>query len=75
VKKGALGFVEEGRRYLYHPLVSRQEGLLAQGRSILRRAKGSALPPLLAHFLREADLSSEQIAELRRVLDEREARS
>lgn len=73
VEKGALAFEEEGRRYLYSPRVSREEGLVEEGRSLLRRARGESLSPLLAHFLREADLSAEQVAELRRLLDEREA--
>jgi BlaI family penicillinase repressor len=47
VRKGALGFDLDGKRYLYRPLVKREA------------------------CVRESDLSAEEIAELRRLLEEK----
>lgn len=72
VKKGVLGFEEEGRRYRYHALLSRAACVREEGRSFARRVFGGRTSPLLAHFVREGELSAEEIAELRRLLDEQE---
>lgn len=71
VKKGALGYREEGRRYLYMPLVCEEACIREERRSFLRRVYGGALQPMLAQFLEEEDLTPEEVAELRRILDEK----
>jgi BlaI family penicillinase repressor len=40
VKKGALGYEEEGKRYLYKPKVARDECVRVQSRSFLSRVLG-----------------------------------
>ncbi len=70
-KKKALGFKKRGRAYHYYPLVGESECVMAESRSFLRRVYGGALVPMLANFLKEEELSSEEIAEVRRILDER----
>lgn len=72
VKKGALGFRETGPRYLYHPLLSRDECVRAESRDFLDRVHGGEVSPLLRHFLAESDLSAEEIADLKRLLDQRD---
>ena len=72
VKKGALGFEAEGKRYRYHPLVERDACLRAEGHSLLERTAGGAASPVLTLFLERADLSPAEIDELRRLLDEKE---
>jgi BlaI family penicillinase repressor len=71
VKKGALAFKEEGRVYLYNPLVTEEECIKAESKSFLTRVFGGALKPMLVTFLREEKLSAEDIAELKRLLEER----
>lgn len=73
VKKGALGFAAEGKRYLYSPRVSRDASLRAESRSFLARLAGASASPLLATFVREAKLDRREIAELKRILAEKEA--
>lgn len=73
VKKRALAFEVVGQRYLYRPLVSRDACVRAESRSFLRRVAGGSASPLLAHFVREATLTPDEIAELRRLLEEKEA--
>jgi BlaI family penicillinase repressor len=69
VRKGALGFEVEGRRYLYRPKVSRERCVREESRSFVERVLGGKSSPLLAHMVREAELTADEIAELRRVLD------
>ena len=69
VKKGVLGFELDGQRYLYSPEVERERYLRAETESFLER-HGGAASPLLAHFVRAGHLSEEDLADLRRLLDE-----
>ena len=69
VKKGALRFKAEGKRYLYAPAVTRDACVRTEGRSFLDRVFGGAAGPLIAHFVEDAKLSKAEIAELRRLLD------
>ncbi len=69
VKKGALATSPDGRRYLYRPLVSREQCVRAESRSFVDRVLGGRSSPLLVRMVREANLSADDIAELRRVLD------
>ena len=69
VKKGVLGFEKKGRAHHYYPLVEQTERVKAENRSFLRRVYGGALKPMLVDFLEEAELSKEDIEELRRILD------
>jgi len=71
VSKRALGFTREGRAYQYQPLVSEAECVKANSRSFLERVYGGALVPMLAHFIEDSRLSQEEIAELKRILDEK----
>ncbi len=72
VQKKALGVNKEGREHKYSSLVEEAECVRAESRSFLKRVYGGALTPMLVHLLEEQALSSEEIAELKRVLDERE---
>ena len=70
VKKGALGFETDGKRYLYHPRFERAAYARAESREFIER-HGGAVSPLLATFVREGALSEEELRELRRLLDEK----
>jgi BlaI family transcriptional regulator, penicillinase repressor len=69
VAKKALGFRKEGRAYLYYPLVNEADCVKADSRSFAERVYGGALAPVLANLIEESDLSKDEIAELRRILD------
>lgn len=71
VKKGALGFREEGRVYIYSPLVTEEECIQAESKSFLARVFGGALKPMLVTFLQEEKLSQDDIEELKQLLEER----
>jgi BlaI family transcriptional regulator, penicillinase repressor len=70
VRKEALGFDLDGKRYLYRPLVSMDDCVREASRSFLERTFGGAVRPALLHFVRESDLSPEEIAELERLLED-----
>jgi len=69
VKKGALAFEVRGKHYVYRPKVTRDACVRSASRSFLARVFDGAAAPALAHFLRHARLSDQEIAELRRILD------
>ncbi len=72
VKKGALGFEADGKRYLYEPKVARETCVRAQSRSFLSRVFGGATGAALLHFVEEHDLSPEEVEQLKRVLARKE---
>jgi len=71
VRKGALKFKAEGKRYLYFPAVSRDACVRSETRSLVDRLFGGATATMLAHFVEDARLSQEEIERLRRLLDEK----
>ncbi len=70
-KKGAVKFEKEGRLYKYHPSVSKNECVRMERRSFVRRVYGGINKPMLVSFLEDADLSVEDISELKRILDQK----
>ncbi|MEO3945309.1 BlaI/MecI/CopY family transcriptional regulator [Gorillibacterium sp. CAU 1737] len=70
-EKRAIGYSQEGRSYAYFPLVREEDCVKSETHSFLKRIYGGTLQPMLVHFLREEKLSQEEIAELRKILDER----
>jgi BlaI family penicillinase repressor len=72
VKKRALGFRKEGRAYLYEPLVPEADCVTAESKSFLDRVFGGSLKPMLAHFVANRRLSPGEIAELKKMLDQKE---
>src|SRR5690348_3320885 len=72
IRKGAVRAEREGRRYLYSPLLTREQWQAAESRSLLDRVFGGRIAPLLVHFSRNEKLSAKDIAELRKLVDQLE---
>jgi BlaI family transcriptional regulator, penicillinase repressor len=70
LNKGAIEAVKEGRRYLYSPLLRREDWVLDESEGLLSRLFGGRVAPLVAHFNQHQRLSETDIAELRRLLEE-----
>ena len=68
VKKGAVGYENEGRSYLYYPLIEEQVLVKAESKSFLKRVFRGALKPMIATMVESEDLSDEEIEELKRLL-------
>lgn len=75
VAKQVLAYDLQGNRYVYRARARRSDCVRAASRSFLKRVFSGESAPLLAHFLRSAKLSPDEIAELRTILDEQEAKS
>lgn len=69
VKKKALGYHQEGRAYVYRPLVKQEDCISAESESFLDRVFGGSLQPMLAHFVEEGKLSRKEIEELKALLE------
>lgn len=68
--KGAIKAEREGRRYLYTPILDRETWLGQQSTGLVDRLFGGQVAPLVAHFSEQRALTREDIAELRRLIEE-----
>jgi BlaI family penicillinase repressor len=71
VKKGAVGHENEGRGYLYYPLIEETVLVKAESRSFLKRVFRGAIKPMIATMVESEDLSEEEIEELKRLLEKK----
>jgi len=69
VRKGVLRFRAEGNRYLYRPAIPRDRYVQQETRSFAERVFGGASSPMLLHFVEHAELTGEEIKELKAILD------
>lgn len=72
VRKGALDYEKQGREYHFTPLVDAQEYAHAASRSFLSRFFDGEVAPFLACFLERERLAPEEIAELKRILNQKQ---
>lgn len=71
VKKGALTAKENSSGVrIFLPRVSREACIEAESESFMERLFGGAAKPLLVHFAKNSNLSSRDVEELKRLLDE-----
>ncbi|RPE74808.1 BlaI/MecI/CopY family transcriptional regulator [Vulcaniibacterium tengchongense] len=70
LKKGAIAARKAGRRYLYSPVLRREDWVLDESQGLLQRLFDGRVAPLVAHFSRHRKLGRKDIAELRRLLEE-----
>ena len=69
VAKGALEYDQIGNSYLYRAAVAREQMTRQEMRGLFSRVMGAALSPVLLHFIEEAELSDDDLAELQQLLD------
>jgi BlaI family penicillinase repressor len=69
VKKGAVRAEVQDKRYLYRPAITRQAATRKEARSFLARVFDGALLPAVVTFLKESDLSPNELRELRQILE------
>lgn len=70
VGKGALSFTKIGREHLYEPCFAESECVLDASRTFVDRIFGGRLAPLLACFVENGEVSAQDIAQLRKILEE-----
>ena len=71
VEKGALHYEVEGHRYLYRPAVTRQRCVRRESRSFLEKVFAGDVGSLLVHFVKEAEMTPQEVQQLKRLLDEK----
>jgi BlaI family penicillinase repressor len=75
VKKNALVFDRNGKRYLYRAVVRRADCVRWASRSFLDRVFGGAAAPALMHLVKASKLTDDELTQLRRLLDDKEGKS
>jgi len=74
-RKGVVRYREEGNRYVYSAAIPRQRYIREESASFIERVFGGEATPALMHFVRSTRLTRDEIAELRRLLDEKQEKS
>lgn len=70
VNKQAIGATKiDGKSYLYKPLVSIEDYRRQANRSFINKLYNGSMNMMLASFVKEHQLSPEEIEELKRILD------
>lgn len=70
LNKGAITATRDGRRYLYVPVLKREDWVLEESQGLLERLFDGRVAPLVAHFSQHRKLSRKDIAELRKLLED-----
>ena len=70
LNKGAISAERDGRRYLYAPVLRREDWVLEESGSLLDRLFDGRVAPLVAHFSQLKKLTKADVAELRRLIEE-----
>lgn len=68
--KNTIAAEEDGRRYLYRPLVERGDYVEGESRRLIDRLFGGKLTPLVAHLAERDALTDDDIAEIEALLKE-----
>ena len=70
VDKGHLRTRKVGNSFLYSAVGSPMRFLRRAGDSLLKRATGDSVAPLLAHLVKRSDLSRDDLDDLRNLVDQ-----
>lgn len=71
VKKGVLGVNKDASFYEYFPLVSKEECIREETKTFLQKVYDGSIQGLIANFVKNENLSSKEIEELKCLLDEK----
>ncbi len=70
VKKGAVSFEKDKRRYLYTPLLEREAYTRQESESLIQRLFKGRLSPLVAGFAKNNELNEDDIEQLKKVISD-----
>ena len=70
VKKRAIRARQQGRRYIYSAVLTREQWITTESEGLLARLFGGRVAPLVQHFGQHRRLSKADIAELKRLIEE-----
>ena len=70
VKKQAVSYEKEQRRYLYSPLLERETYTRNESQSLIQRLFSGRGSPLIAGFAKNSNLKKEDITELKEIISQ-----
>jgi predicted transcriptional regulator len=70
LNKGAISAEKVGRRYLYSPVLEREQWLASESESFVARLFDGRVAPLVAHFSKHRRLTKKDLADLKRLIAE-----
>jgi len=70
LNKRVVSAAKDGRRYVYTPVLAREDWVHSQSTGLLDRVFGGRVAPLVAHFSEQGRLTDADIAELRKLIRE-----
>ena len=70
-EKGILSVTKDGKSNRYSPEFSREQCVKQESETFLQRVFRGSLAPMMAHFVENAELSQEEIADLQKLLKQR----
>ena len=68
VKKGAVSFEKDQRRYLYFPLIDKAEYQQSESKNLMERLFGGKLSPLVASFASQQKLQKDDVEALKKLI-------
>ena len=71
--KAAVEYRADGRRFLYSPVVDREDYVAGESKRLVDRLFGGKFMPLVAHLAEQEKLSDADIAEIEKLLREMKA--
>lgn len=75
LNKQVIGYSKSGRNYLYHPLISEEECISMESNSFLNRVYDGAVELLFSHYLKNEQLSDQEIENLQKMLMSKKEKS
>lgn len=72
VAKKALSYNNDNRTYFYYPIVEEQDCVLSESESFVKKVFNGSVNVMIANFLENKQLSKKEIAELKKILDEKD---
>jgi BlaI family penicillinase repressor len=70
-EKGSISHEEEGRTFVFLPLVAEDKFKRSATRELIQRAFGGKAGSLVAHLLKNENVSREEVDEIRKLIDRR----
>jgi BlaI family transcriptional regulator, penicillinase repressor len=68
VKKNAISYEKQQRRYLYTPLLERENYTIKESKNLIEKLFSGRISPLVAGFAKNSDLKKDDIEELKAVI-------
>lgn len=72
LKKNVIDYEKQGKYYIYYPLIKEEDYRVVATKSFVEKIFNGSLNTMFASFLKETKLSSDEIYELKKLLEEKE---